>query len=157
MNTDDVKQRVINELEVAVTSIRANMASKNINATGRTSDSVRVRILDNHIQLVGGDKNTAPFPSVEIGLPPGSRGKGFYKIIRQWSINKGLTFANDRERSTFAYFAAKKIEEQGTQRHAINEDVYSSVADITAENVKEILRNSLTSAILSEVRNVLNN
>ena len=41
--------------------------------------------------------------------------KGFYYIIREWSMAKGIPFASRSELNTFAHFTAKKIAEKGTK------------------------------------------
>lgn len=136
MNITDTAIRM---LEEAKDAIRANMKAKNINASGRTSASLRVvRDFGSVALVIGGTgERTAPLETLEVGRPGGAVPKGFYQIIKEWSRDKGITFANERQRSTFAYFTAKKIKEEGTVRHHAPVDVYTSVVLETADRLKK--------------------
>ena len=60
-----------------------------------------------------------------------------------------MSFANESERATFAYFVAKKIAREGTQRNDDNADVYSTPTVKARDRIKEILRQTVKGAILS--------
>lgn len=145
--------------------IRANMQAQGVNASGRTSGSIHVREYEGGYQLVVGNEgdhdvgvnrdgdvittwDTAPAPTLEVGRGGGKVPKGFYLIIKQWSREKGLTFANESERSTFSYFVAKKIAAQGTMRHYQNVDVYTTT---TAQAV-EALRDTINKTVGDTMR-----
>lgn len=143
--------------------IRANMDAKKINASGRTSASLRVERRGNKIVLVGGNSqthtvhgdiygsDTAPIPTLEVGREGGKVPRGFYYIIREWSREKGLSFANESERNTFAFFVARKIAREGTKRHLLPADVYSTpvqkakerIEKIANENVRKTIRDAI--------------
>lgn len=150
--------------------VRANMERERINASGRTSASIRVEKRGNMIALVGGNDgvhsitdapdidapNTAPIPTLEIGRKGGGNPpvpRGFYYIIREWSRVKGISFANESERSTFAYFLSRKIAREGTKRHTQHANVYSAPVN----EAKEEIKNAINSTIAGVLRNALSN
>lgn len=162
---DTLKTGIVARLQQCGETIRANMQARKINASGRTSASIRVRETATGVQLVGGNsgthnveapfglqqRNTAPLPTVEVGRAGGEVPKGFYYIIKQWSREKGLRFRSEQERGTFAYFTARKIAREGTKRNKANEDIYSTAvteaaADIRAQFTANV-RNTIRMAI----------
>lgn len=147
-----IEELIIKQMQEAVADIRANMQAKGINASGRTSASVHVRTSGNLIELVGGGENTAPFPTVEVGRAGGNVPAGFYRIIKEWSRVKGISFETEGGRSRFAYFTARKIARQGTQRHMQPVDVYSETVKRTAAKIDTILQRWLLGRVQAEVR-----
>lgn len=127
--------------------IRMNMQAAGVNATGKTSASVRVRETDNKLQLVIGGEDTAPAFTLEIGRRGGKVPAGFVEILKQWSIDKGINFSSESERARFAYFLSKKIAREGTERNKNNIDVYSSTVKAKAENIKALCREYLQGQI----------
>lgn len=165
---DRIKQIVVAILAKARDDVRANMQAKGINASGRTSASILVRETDTGVQLVGGRpgkhtvsgqprgvdvlaEDTAPIPTLEIGRPGGSVPKGFYYVLKQWTRDKGIPFAKESERQTFAYFLAKRIKREGTRRHEMPEDVYTTPAKEAAQAIQK----DLTLLVNTEVLSVL--
>lgn len=158
-----LENEIIKVLEQTRDEIRANMEAQRINASGRTSASLRVEEYHGGVRLVGGyDKTrdvphspgiyaneTAPIPTLEFGREGGKVPRGFYYIIKDWTNAKRLNFANESERATFAYFVAKKIAREGTQRHDIHADVYSTPTVKARDRIKEILRQTVKGAILA--------
>ena len=136
MNIDEyIEQR----LEKLKGEIVGNMASKKINASGRTASSFRVEKYDNGFRLIGGGEGAAPLFTLEVGRPGGKVPMGFTSILVQWSRDKGITFATERERNTFAYFLGKKIAKEGTKRNKQNEDIYSSAVRSAVEEISKQL------------------
>ena len=132
----EITAKIITILERCKKEIQANMQSRNINASGRTSASLKVETYAGGVRLVSAGERIAPFDTVQFGRPAGKVPKGFYYIIKQWSRDKGLTFDRESERSTFAYFLSRKIAKEGTQRHRTpDEQVYTPAV---TEAVKEI-------------------
>ena len=145
--------------------IRANMDAQKVNASGRTSASIRVEPYEGGVKLVGGTdsdhkiedypailgtldaSDTAPIPTLEVGRVGGNVPRGFYYIIREWSREKGLNFSNERERGTFAYFVARKIARSGTKRSTAPLDIYSTPVDEAKAKINEILRESLSRTV----------
>lgn len=134
--TDEILKR----LEIARDAIRARMAEKNINATGRTSQSLRVEKYDKGIRLISGPaEKIAPFATVQHGSGAGVRGGWFPFVLYEWSLAKGLSFENERDRWTFAFATARKIEEQGTQRFRTPDmEVYTPELEQVVIDVKQI-------------------
>lgn len=168
-----LEQQIWDILDQAGKEIRVNMSSRRVNASGRTSASIRVEKYDKGLRLVGGTEgthpvtdypqwkgtadaaDTAPIPTLEFGrgvstkTPPVPR--AFYYIIRQWSHDKGLSFTSESERSTFAYFLSRKIAREGTERSRNHIDVYST----PVMNAKDRINAAVTSSIQNTLRAVL--
>lgn len=138
-----LEEDIIRVLNQAKAEIQANMASKGINASGRTSRGFAVERTADSIQLVlnhdetatieckprgfgSVQVGTAPLSTLEIGRPGGAVPRGFYYMIKQWTRDKGLVFGSESERQTFSYFTARKIAKQGTRRKTNHENVYSA-------------------------------
>ena len=121
-----ITDQIAQILETCKGQIQTNMASRNINASGRTSKSLTVERYAGGVRLVSKGESIAPFETVQYGRKAGKVPKGFYYIIKQWSREKGLTFSKESERSTFAYFLSRKIAREGTERHRTpDEQVYT--------------------------------
>lgn len=149
--------------------IRANMDAQKVNASGRTSASIRVEPYEGGVKLVGGTdsdhkiddypsilgtldaSDTAPIPTLEVGRVGGNVPRGFYYIIREWSREKGLNFSNESERGTFAYFVARKIARSGTKRSTAPLDIYSNPVEEAKVKINEILRESLSRTVRAAI------
>lgn len=145
----ELKENIINILTQAVSDIRQRMADENENASGRTSASLRVEDRGSSVAIVIGSETerTAPAESLEVGEGPGKREPSFRSIILQWSKDKGISFDDERERWRFAVCTARKIEEEGTQRHKSPVDIYSSVLNGVAEKVRKTIFAEVTQRI----------
>lgn len=174
-----LESEIIKVLEQTKQEIRANMSSKRINASGRTSESLRVEKYADGLRLVGGTNgthditdspsiygsDTAPIPTLEFGRKGGKVPRGFYYIIKEWTREKGLSFADEGERSTFAFFVARKISREGTKRDKENADVYSTpvmsakekIENIFKSNLNNTLKAALTGARIINVRGAFEN
>lgn len=142
---NELQTTIIGTLEQTAAVIRTNMQAKDINASGRTSASIRVRAYEGGFQLVGGGQNTAPFPTVEVGRPGGNVPGGmvlrkngvldvsntFKAILMQWAKDKGIDM--DWGGATML---GRRIAAVGTLRHQSNEDVYSTDAKQAVETIK---------------------
>ena len=124
---DTLKQTLTRELFALRDDIRANLASTGTNASGHTSESLRVEVDSEGGRLIG----RPAFHVVETGRikTPGKYPRNFYQIIKQWTYDKGLTFTNEQERGTFAYFVSRKIIREGSQLHRRGgrDDIYTNV------------------------------
>lgn len=127
---------IVQLLEQAKADIQTSMAANGVNATGRTSDSFHVVESDGHIMLVMGGDGTAPLATLEIGRAGGKVPYDFQQILFDWSKDKGISFPDDRQRKTFAWFLSQKIAREGTKRHKNNVDVYSTIVHDTVEKLK---------------------
>lgn len=141
--------------------IRANMEAQHVNASGRTSASIRVEPYEGGVRLVGGydqrrdipnapgiyGNETAPIPTLEFGREGGKVPRGFYYIIKDWTRAKSLSFENESERATFAYFVARKIARSGTKRHTAPLDIYSTPVIEAKAKINEMLRESVSRTV----------
>lgn len=133
--------------------IRANMQTQNINASGRTSAALQVVQRGTKIELIKAEGQNAPFQTLQYGRAGGNVPAGFYYIIKQWTRDKGLSFANETERGTFAYFTARKIARDGTQRHATpNEQVYSDPIKKATEEVAKVVKDYVLASVSAVIK-----
>lgn len=148
-----ISEYISGRLDNAVTGIKANMVAKNINATGRTSNSIRVVTLekDSHWQIVGGGQNTAPIATLEVGRAAGNIPMGFGQIIYNWGVAKGL--ANWSMRA--AWGVAINIKEWGTKRHWFNEDVYSSIINVTQDDIRKEGKEHVKNIVKEKISNII--
>lgn len=162
---EQLESDIVRVLTQARDEIRANMESQHVNASGRTSASIRVEAYEGGFRLIGGTqgdhniedypqilgtlthRDTAPIPTLEVGRTGGDVPKGFYYIIRQWSREKGLQFGSESERGTFAYFVARKIARQGTARSRMPVNIYSEPVTKAKQTINEILAASLSKTV----------
>lgn len=144
-----IAEYISGRLDDAVVGIRTNMAAKNVNATGRTSQSFHVVEVDKskRWQLVGGGQNTAPVATVEVGRSAGKVPMGFAAIIYDWGVAKGLSNWTLKAANAVAW----NIKRRGTGRHYKNEDVYSTVVTTTEADI----RTEATRLAVDEVRSEL--
>lgn len=132
--------------------IRASMAASNVNASKRTSEALEVVDDEAGVRLIKRAGQVAPMATLEVGRPGGAVPAGFTAIIKQWSLDKGLSFVSERARSTFAYLTARKIAREGTARHAAPIDVYSSIVRNAVENLSKTIRATVAAPILEAVK-----
>lgn len=166
-----IEDQIIAVLEQTKAEIQANMQARNINASGRTSASLRVEKYEGGIRLVGGTNgthpikdapsvagiygsDTAPIPTLEFGRKRGGVPRGFYYIIREWTREKGLPFASESDRSTFAYFVARKIANEGTKRNTNPVDVYGTPVQTAIARINAILSDGMQTSLRAALQNV---
>lgn len=152
-----MKQRIFEILIEANEQIQLNLEVENINASGRTSKSIRVEEYAGGVRLIkGADENTAPMSTLEIGRPGGAIPFNFQEIIKQWIIDKGLNISpipyirqpsekwqpkytpEERGLQYAAGAIAHKIKTVGTDRHLQKRnDIYSNVVKSTIDILKK--------------------
>lgn len=159
-----LQEDIIRILTQARDEIQANMQSKNINASGRTSRGFAVEPYKGGIRLVLKHEETAqveckprgfgsvrvgtaPLSTLEIGRPGGKVPRGFYYMIKQWTRDKGLQFASESERQTFSFFAARKIAKVGTKRNREHVKVYDTPVKKAQYEIKKDIRAAVAGAI----------
>lgn len=148
----DIRQNIEAILERCKADIETNMQTQDINASGRTVGSLAV-VSDNDGLRLGLFGNAhAPLGTLEVGRAGGKVPAGFYQIIKQWTRDKGLSFATESERGTFAYFVARKIAREGTQRHMLPIDVYSTPAKAAKNAIESVLRNMVKVGIETSIK-----
>ena len=134
-----IDEYIEQRLEKLKSEIVGNMESKKMNASGRTASSFRVEKYDYGFRLIGGGEGAAPLFTLEVGRTAGKVPANFTSILVQWSRDKGITFATERERNTFAFFLGKKIAKEGTKRNKQKEEVYSSAVKSAVEDISKQL------------------
>ena len=162
----ELEGQIIKILEETRDEIRANMEAQKINASGRTSASLRVEKFEGGYRLIGGTNSkhnipdypfggvqandTAPIPTLEVGRAGGGEPpvpRGFYYIIREWSRAKNINFTSEKERSTFAYFLSRKIAKEGTKRHTAPADVYSTPVMVARQRIEQAVNATIANTI----------
>lgn len=143
--------------------IRANMASKGINASGRTSKAFEVRRYKGGIMLVLAGSEHAPLETLEIGRPGGNVPGGFrttkagikdvsnvfkYMLV-QWAAEKGIPDFGWGQ----ATMLGRRIAEKGTLRHSNPEDVYSTPVGKAEDELRGDIRASIAGQIYAVLRN----
>ena len=148
----DIRQDIEAILERCKADIETNMETQDVNASGRTAGSLAV-VSDNEGLRLGLFGNAhAPLWTLEVGRAGGRVPAGFYEIIKQWTRDKGLQFATESERGTFAYFVARKIAREGTQRHRLPVDVYSTPAKAARNEIESVLRRMVKVGIQTSLK-----
>lgn len=131
---EDRRKEIKGILNEELESLRQRIVENHIQAgqrtSGRTIKSLHVVVDDDHGILFG----RKAFGVLETGRGPGKVPKGFYKIIRQWMIDKGIQVEKPK---SFAYLVARKIAEKGTRlyRTGKHEDIYSKDIEIAIQNI----------------------
>ncbi|KKB55321.1 hypothetical protein [Parabacteroides gordonii] len=131
----EVQNIIFEELEDLRKRIISNIDSTGRRASGRTSGSMHTDVSENRGILFG----RMAFETLETGRKPGKVPAGFYQIIKQWVIDKGISFDSQSERNSFAYLVSRKIAREGTQlyRMGSDADVYTTEVPETIERIKD--------------------
>ena len=131
----EVQNIVFEELEDLRKRIISNIDSSGRRASGRTSESMRTDVSEDRGVLFG----RMAFCTLETGRKPGKVPVGFYQIIKQWVIDKGISFDSQSERNSFAYLVSRKIAREGTQlyRRGADTDVYTAEVPETISRIKD--------------------
>lgn len=126
----EIKGILNEELESLRQRIIRNHIRAGQKASGRTIASLRVEVNDDNGTLFG----RQAFGVLETGRKPGKVPKGFYQIIQQWVLDKGIHVNNPK---SFSYFVARKIAQEGTQlyREGGRADIYSPEIEKTIQNI----------------------
>lgn len=134
-------------------TILQNMAAKNVNASGRTAAAIVVeQTAPSSWRLVKKAGNNAPLMTLEVGRPAGAVPRGFYYIIKQWTRDKGLAFATERERGTFSYFVARKIAREGTRRNKQNIDIFTTATKEARKLIRKNLGAIVRATLVNDVK-----
>lgn len=148
----DIRNSILTILERCKSDIELNMDTQDVNASGRTVGSLAVVSDAKGLRLGLFGNAHAPLGTLEIGRAGGRVPAGFYQIIKQWTRDKGLQFLNESERGTFSYFVARKIARDGTQRHSLPVDVYSTPTKAARNDIEAVLRNMIQAFITTSVQ-----
>lgn len=124
---------VVRELQDLAQRIADNIARNGQTASGKTARSLEVKEGSDEVSLLG----RKAFHTMETGRRGGGVPRNFRAILYQWSLDKGISFDTDRERRSFAFLLARKIQNEGTQlfRDGGRADVYSNEIPKTINNI----------------------
>lgn len=161
-----MKDLVIGILNDAKEQIQLQMDVENINASKRTSDSLRVEERGESVVLKIGGENTAPLATLEIGREGGKVPYKFSDIIAQWIIDKGISVVQipykrepsanwqpkytveERSLKMAAGAISHKIKEVGTRRHLEQRnDIYSNVVEATKLRLQKEITNYIANFV----------
>lgn len=118
--------------------IRANMAAKGINASGRTSAALQVVQRGGKIELIKAEGQNAPFGTLQYGRAKGRVPRGFFYIIQQWTRDKGISFENEKHRNAFTAYVVNKVKTEGTNRHrSPRTDIYDEPLSKAVDGVRQ--------------------
>lgn len=138
--SQQIQQALESEGAYLVGSIRQSISDNEQAATGGTQASLRHYIEGNTL-VIWGQNNLF---SLEKGVSPAdvSRLKTGYfawKLL-QWSIDKPIIFANEKERRTFAWRLAKKIQSEGSVLYGKGRrDVYTDKLETSVKRLSEAI------------------
>lgn len=150
-----MNDKVVDILEQAKEDIQRRMAEESINATGRSSASWRVEQYPNGVRLVYGNADTAPLPSLEVGISPEEAPtdmRTFMAALIDWSRAKGIQFPTEGRRRSFSYLLGRRIQREGTLRHMKPVDVYTTIVMDTAQQVTGAVKVTVTQYIHQQLR-----
>lgn len=131
---EDRRKEIKGILSEELDNLRQRIIEKHIQtrqrASGRTINSLHLIVDDNHGILFG----RQAFGVLETGRGPGKVPKGFYQIIQQWMIDKGIQVKKPK---LFAYLVARKIADEGTKLYlsGVHEDIYSTNVEQTIHGI----------------------
>ena len=144
MNSVNIIDIVVDVLELAKKNIQKNMQDENINATGKTSDSLEVVVDGNTVILR--NSNSVPFETTEQGRPSGNVPKNFTEIIYQWHNDKGLNWGDEKQAKKIAGAVAwGKIRRfgygrpSGTIFGSEKKDIYTPVVEDVTEKIGKMI------------------
>ncbi len=143
----------------AIQMIRDNINSNNINASGRTANSLKMDAT-NHSLKIYSDGTGAPPATLQHGREGGKVPYNFAGIIKQWIIDKNIqvtpipfSTTNPKPRlrkyteyerglNKMAGAIAQKIKKEGTERHKNpRNDIYTPALEFVKEEFKKMARN----------------
>lgn len=160
-----IEQNILQILTQCKAEIQANMASKGINASGRTSAAFKVEQTADGIALVlDRSGRVAPLETLEIGRPAGNVPGGFTQRLAKTGAYAGkpdvsntfkailIKWAAEKGYADFGWAAAtglgRKIAYDGTNRNKQHEDVYST----PVQKARQLLASDIRTIILTRIQ-----
>lgn len=149
---------IVARLEKLRDDIVARIEQNGITASGRTQRSIVVERHTDGARVVALAGNRAPVQTLEIGRPAGNVPGGFrttkagvrdvsntFKaILVEWAANKGFQLSWGG-----ATMLGRRIAAQGTIRHRQPVDVYSTLVNEAAADIREAINNVVIAQIKS--------
>lgn len=134
-------------LQQLKSEILTQYEAKNLKASGNFARQLHIlKKSDNHYQVI------APHYvyTFEHGRKAGKVPKAFASIIYKWSEDKGITFANDKQRTRFAFAVANKISKQGTSQYRNNTNrgqIYTPAINKAITEIQEAFKEELMTKV----------
>lgn len=140
---------VLRELRSLAQRIAENIRRNGQTASGRSERSLIVEDEGESIVLYG----RKAFGTLETGRRGGRVPRNFASTLFQWSLDKRIQFADERERWSFAYALSKRIQKEGTLLHKQGgrADVYSNEIPVTLERINQSLGCMLAMRIVEQI------
>ena len=162
-----LRDEILQVLNQCKAEIQANMAAKNINASGRSSAAWSVREEPGAFSLIyGSDERIAPLDTLEIGRPAGNVPGGFSSNLAKTGAYAGRPDVSN----VFKYMLIKWAEEKGfdlnwggatnlgrriaydgTLRNQSPVDVYSTPVNMAVERLKRAIRMNVLADVHKQV------
>ncbi len=134
-------------LQQLKSEVIAQYEAKGLKASGNFARQLQIlKKSDNHYQVI------APYYvyTFEHGRKPGNVPKAFASIIYKWSEDKGITFANEKQRTRFAFALANKISKQGTSQYRNNTNkgqIYTPAINEAITKIQEAFKEELMTKV----------
>lgn len=159
---------IFEELEDLRNRIISNIDSTGRKASGKTGNSMRVDRQEDGCVLVG----RRAFSTLEDGRKPGAVPANFRSIIKQWILDKGISYnaipykripsekwqpkytPAERGLMSLSGAIAYKIAKEGTSlyRAGGDNDVYSNEIPYVIENIKKRLGSAFKTEVLKSIK-----
>lgn len=163
-----LQEDIIRILTQARNDIQANMASKNVNASGRTSRGFKVVEYQGGVQLIlSHEERTAPLATLEIGRPAGNVPGGFTRRIIKTGAFRGkpdvsntfkamlVRWGEEKGIAGFSWAQAtglgRKIAYKGTDRNRQHIDIYSTVAKDAQREIETDIRAAISTKVRTTI------
>lgn len=152
----ELEDIIIQRLERLRTDIVARIESEGITASGRTQRSLAVIPYSGGVMLAAQAGNRAPLKTLEVGRPAGNVPGGFVTtkkgvrdvsktfkyILILWARDKGFDLGWGG-----ATMLGRRIAERGTLRNTNNVDVYSTLVQEAAKDIRGLMMDNITSRV----------
>ena len=120
---EGIEKVILDSLQALKAEIQQNIDATGKTASGKAKREIEIVREGDTYKLIG----VPYFNILEEGRAGGRVPKGFYHIIKQWAVDKGIFAATDRDLSRFAYFTSRKIANFGTEQYRTGKrtDIYT--------------------------------
>lgn len=158
MDLTNTTQAITQSLELFRDSMKDQLSSKNINASGKLDDSVTDVIITSDGFVSGSVRALSYWYYTNYGRGPtvrGSSGKGVVREkVRQWIDDKGIVprdAANGRKvtKDELAFLIARKIHREGYEAKLYIAEVEEQVIPVASELIETALFKDLDNGINS--------
>lgn len=156
-NIELLEEAIRNRVERARQNIITRHLQAGQKASGKTMQSLRTEVKHDVQSIRATLWGRQFFQGLETGRAGGKAPSGFYKMIKQWSIDKGIQFERESQRNTFAYFVSRKIAKEGTllYRKGGRNDIYTPEVESAYSDIQDLVGERFTDVLMQSIK--LNN